>query len=355
MQEAGPALYTTRFKVMGGPAVVRFVDTRGRVEAERVARAVEGEAFRIEAKFSRFREGSVVSQVNRAAGRTPVAVDDETCSLVESALELSRWTSGRFDPTVGVLRRAWDFGAARVPEASEVEELLPLVDAAAVSVRDGTVFLRRAGMELDLGGVGKEYAVDRVADLLEAEGIPSALVNFAGDVRTVGRRGDGKPWRVGIQEPRDGSRCRLAVRLRGSAGVATSGDYERGFVRDGVRYHHILDAKTGWPARGLSSVTVVAKTAFDAGRLSTAVFLLGPREGLTLVTGTPGAEAILISEDGRLTATPGMAFLADLPPEAFPALDAPQPARRRSQRSIPSGVSRREPSGVLSTIPLAAR
>lgn len=372
---AGPALYTTRFALMGGSALVRFVDDRGRARAERVARTVEAEALRIEAKFSRFREGSVVSQLRRDAGRTPVAVDEETDFLVASALELAGWTGGRFDPTVGVLRRAWNFSSGRVPTAAEIEALLPLVDASAVSRRDGTVFLRRAGMELDLGGVGKEYAVDRVAELLEGEGVRSALVNFAGDVRTVGRRGDGRPWTLGIQEPRERSRCRLAIRLRGSAGVATSGDYERGFVHEGTRYHHILDATTGWPARGLSSVTVVAKTAFEAGRLATAAFLLGPRDGLALVTGARGAEAILIAEDGRLSATPGMAFLADLPPEAFPALErssgegargnsrrpgsldpgSAHPASRRSQRSIPSGVSRIEPSGVLSTTPLAAR
>ena len=153
------------------------------------------------------------------------------------------------------------------PRSEEVAELLPLVDADAVSVRNGTVFLRHAGMEIDLGGVGKEYAVDRAAEILEQEGVGSAVISFSGDVRTVGSRGDGRPWKVGVADPRRRGACRFAVRPLGDAGIATSGDYERGFVKDGVRYHHILDARTGWPVRGLCSATVVAGSAFRAGRL----------------------------------------------------------------------------------------
>jgi len=156
-------LYTTRFALMGGRAEVRFADRGGRERAERLARRVEGEALRIEAKFSRFRPDSVVSRLNAQAGRTPVAADAETCALVREALALSRLTGGRFDPTVGVLGRAWDFRKGTVPTAEALASLLPLVDAAAVRVGPGEVFLGRAGMELDLGGVGKEYAVDRVA------------------------------------------------------------------------------------------------------------------------------------------------------------------------------------------------
>ena len=297
---------------MGGGALVRFVDDRGRERAERVARAVENEARRIEAKFSRFRESSVVSEINRNAGRTPVAVDAETETLVQTALDLGRLTDGRFDPTVGVLRRAWDFKSGRVPDAREIEALLPLVDAAAISVRNGTVFLRRAGMEIDLGGVGKEYAVDRAACLLREEDVRSAVVCFAGDVRTVGSRGDGIPWKIGVADPRDRARCRFSVRPLADAGVATSGDYERGFVRDGVRYHHILDARTGWPARGVSSVTVIAATAFRAGCYATAAFLLGPVEGLALLEAADGVEGALITEEGAIRATSGLWLLSDL-------------------------------------------
>jgi thiamine biosynthesis lipoprotein len=316
-------LYTSRFVLMGGWAVVRFVDARGRRRAEGIARAAEGEAFRIERKFSRFRDDSVVSEITRNAGREPVPVDAETVALVQSALDLAAVTGGRFDPTVGVLRRVWNFRAGRVPEDGEVDALLPLVDYRAVRVKDRTVFLPREGMELDLGGIGKEYAADRVADLLVAHGVTSALLNFAGDVRTIGGRGDGRPWSIGVSDPRVREQCRLAVRLIGDAGVATSGDYERYFVKDGTRYHHLLDARTGRPARGVASATVVASSAFVAGRLATAAFLLGPRDGLALIEGTPAVEGCLIDADGALESTSGFGRISDAPGslyEAYPGL-----------------------------------
>jgi len=315
----GAVLYKTRFPLMGGGALVEFVDDRGEVRARKIARAVEDEARRIELKFSRYRDSSVVSEINRNAGRTPVAVDEETDMLIESALDLAAITGGRFDPTVGALRRAWDFKSGRVPSQDEVSALLPLVNSAAVSRRDRTVFLRRAGMEIDLGGVGKEYAVDRAAELLRQEGIRAAIVSFAGDVHTIGSRGDGRPWKVGVLDPRDRGRCRFAVRTLADAGVATSGDYERGFMKDGVRYHHILDARTGWPARGVASATVVAASAFRAGQFATAAFLLGAEEGLALLEETPGVEGALITEAGTILPTTGMRFLSDLPGSAWSA------------------------------------
>ena len=311
--ESGPALYTTRFRVMGGPASVRFVDARGRERATAIARAAEDEARRIERKFSRYRDDSVVSEINRNAGRTPVAVDEETVFLVERAIDLARRTEGRFDPTCGVLRRTWDFKRGRVPSAEEVSALLPLVDYRQLSVRDGTIFLRRPAMEIDLGGVGKEYAVDRIAGLLASEGVRSAVVSFAGDVRTLGGRGDGRPWAVGVVDPRDLRRCRLTVRVAGDAGIATSGDYERGFVVDGVRYHHLLDATTGWPVHGIASATVVAADAMEAGRWATAAILLGPEAGLALLENAPHVEGALILEHGDLLATQGMSRYSDLP------------------------------------------
>ena len=187
-----------------------------------------------------------------------------------------------------------------MPRREEIAALLPLVNAAAVSVRNGTVFLRRAGMELDLGGVGKEYAVDRAARGPAARGIRSAIVDFAGDVRTIGSRGDGRPWRVGVMDPRDRDRCRFTIRPISGAGIATSGDYERGFVKDGVRYHHILDATTGWPARGLASATVVASVDFRGGpstrpRRS----FSAPRRASRFSKSAPGIEGALITEDWR--------------------------------------------------------
>jgi len=309
----GRTLYSVQFPLMGGEALVRFVDDRGRAVATTLAREAVAEARRIETKFSRYRPTSVVSQINDAAGGSPVVIDEETESLVQASLELAVLTEGRFDPTVGVLRRVWDFRKAEVPSDDAIQALLSQVDASGVALRYGTVRLARKGMELDLGGVGKEYAADRVAELLNTRGVESALVNLLGDVRTVGRRGDGQPWIIGVQDPRDRSRCRFSIRARVDCGVATSGDYERGFEVDGVRYHHLLDATTGHPARGIASATVVAPTAFEAGRLATAAFLLGPERGLQLLEATASVEGALITEAGALLATSGMARISDLP------------------------------------------
>jgi thiamine biosynthesis lipoprotein len=161
--------------------------------------------------------------------------------------------------------------------------------------------------------VGKEYAADQVAELLKARGVESALVNLLGDVRTVGRRGDGKPWVIGVQDPRDRRCFRFTLRAKADCGIATSGDYERFFEVDGVRYHHILDATIGQPARGIASATVVAPTAFEAGRLATAAFLLGPERGLRLLETSASVEGAIITEAGDLLATPGLTRISDLP------------------------------------------
>ena len=309
----GRTLYTARFPLMGGQAEVRFVDHRGQEAATALVREAVAEARRIETKFSRYRHTSVVSAINDEAGGSPVVIDDETETLVRAALELSVLTEGRFDPTVGVLRRVWDFRKAVVPRDEAIATLLPRVDASAVLLSHGTVRLAREGMELDLGGVGKEYAADRVAELLRDRGVESALVNLLGDVRTVGRRGDGQPWVIGVQDPRDRERFRFRLRAKGDCGIATSGDYERSFEVDGVRYHHILDATTGRPTRGIASATVVAPTAFEAGRLATAAFLLGPERGLGLLEASASVEGALITEAGDLLATSGLARISDLP------------------------------------------
>jgi FAD:protein FMN transferase len=307
------ALYTARFTLMGGEAEIKFVDHRGREVATALLREAVAEARRIETKFSRYRPTSVVSEINDAAGGPPVAVDDETESLVRAALDLAILTEGHFDPTVGILRRVWDFRSATVPSEASVRALLPRVDASAVVLRCGTVRLAHEDMEIDLGGVGKEYAADRVAELLRTRGVESALVNLLGDVRTVGRRGDRRPWVIGVQDPRDRSRFRFTLRAKADCGIATSGDYERGFEADGIRYHHLLDATTGYPARGMASATVVAPTAFEAGRLATAAFLLGPERGLRLLESSASVEGALITEAGDLLGTSGLARISDLP------------------------------------------
>lgn len=247
-----------------------------RTTAERAARAAIADIERIEARYSRYRESSLVSEINRAAGGDAVAIDAETAALLDYADACHRESSGRFDITSGVLRRAWDFRRVppRVPRRDEIEALLALVGWERVERDDRSIRLPLAGMEIDLGGIGKEYAADRAATIAMGAGVAHGFVNLAGDVRVWGGRPDGSPWRVGVRHPRVEGATIAGIELSDGA-VATSGDYERGFEAGGRRYCHILDATTGWPVDGWQSMTVVAPLCVVAGSGATVGMLLG--------------------------------------------------------------------------------
>ncbi|MCC7217980.1 MAG: FAD:protein FMN transferase, partial [Burkholderiales bacterium] len=217
-----------------------------------------------------------VSAINAAAGAHEVAIDAETAALLRYADQCHRLSGGRFDVTSGVLRRAWNFRAAepRLPAQSEIDALLPLIGWQDVAFDARSVRLPRAGMEIDFGGIGKEYAADRAATILAERGVAHALVNLGGDVRAIGGQADGAPWRIGIRHPRDALPGAIAsVELRDGA-VATSGDYQRYFEIDGVRYCHVLDPRTGRPVHRWQSMSVVAPLAIVAGSCSTIAMLM---------------------------------------------------------------------------------
>jgi thiamine biosynthesis lipoprotein len=245
--------------------------------AERAARAATDEVARIEAKYSRYRPESLLSRINAAAGAQPVEIDDETRHLLAYADACWRQSGGLFDITSGVLRRAWRFDEARVPSD---EELAPLISRIgwAKAFKDGNVALQE-GMEIDFGGFGKEYAVDRAAMHLKDAGIASGMVNLAGDLTILGPQPDGSPWRVGIQHPRKRGALIAQVPVYSGA-IATSGDYERYIEVDGVRHSHVLDPRTGRSVRGFQSVTVHAPSCLVAGSASTIAMLKGPEAGL---------------------------------------------------------------------------
>ncbi|HEX4883258.1 MAG TPA: FAD:protein FMN transferase [Casimicrobiaceae bacterium] len=236
---------------------------------------------RIEAKFSRYRDDSVTSAIARAAGGPPVAIDDETAALLAYADACHVLSGGAFDVTSGVLRRAWDFRARppRLPSQDEIDALLPKVGWTRVERTPASVRLPEPGMELDFGGIGKEYAADRAAGVLAQHGIRHALVNLGGDLRAIGAQGGGRPWRIGIRNPRPvhGAPAAIAAVALADAALATSGDYERGFEIAGVRYAHILDARTGWPVSHWQSISVVAPLAVVAGSCATLAVLAGAR------------------------------------------------------------------------------
>lgn len=261
------------FKAMGGPCDIDIV---GVAHPERLIQLAVSEVRRIEAKFSRYLDSSVVGQINANAGLGWTSCDEETRGLLAYANTLYEHSSGLFDLTSGVLRRVWDFGKSKTPSLNELEKVLPFVGWANLEFKGNDVRLRKKGMQIDFGGFGKEYAVDRVASIFLENGVTSALINFGGDVRALGAKSDGRPWQIGIQDPRRLDQCFATLSLSQGA-LATSGDYERFFELNGKRYCHILNPATGMPVSHWRSVTVLAPLASVAGATSTIAMLLEER------------------------------------------------------------------------------
>jgi FAD:protein FMN transferase len=268
--------FVGRFQAMAGPCEV-LVDTDDRARANIALRIAEREAQRIERKFSRYRTDNIIHRINRSEGR-PVPVDEETALLIGYAVACYEMSDGLFDITSGVLRRVWTFdGGDRVPSESAVREILQHVGWHRVVWENSTLTMP-AGMEIDLGGIGKEYAVDRAAGLIAPE-IPDAfLVNFGGDLFASGLRREDRSWRVGIDDPKQPGQAALYRIDLSRGGLATSGDARRYVLWRGKRLGHILNPKTGWPVEDAPrSVTVLAPTCVEAGTLSTLAYLQGPR------------------------------------------------------------------------------
>ncbi|NMD43665.1 MAG: FAD:protein FMN transferase [Firmicutes bacterium] len=281
-------------------------------ESRRVKQALFNEMGRLEQLLSCSDPGSEVSAINRAAGKEPVPVSPETAAVIRKALECSSISSGAFDPTIAPLLERWGFreGRYRIPPPEELAQFRAVVDYRLLEAKDGAIYLPRAGMALDLGGIAKGYIVDRGLDLLAEAGISHALINAGGDVGILGPKADGSSWRVGLKHPRGGGIIAVIPRDKRGA-IVTSGDYERFFEEDGVRYQHILDPRTGMPASALLSVTVVAPTAVEADALSTALFVLGPQRGLALVENLPEVEAVMITPQLELLISSGLRGLVE--------------------------------------------
>jgi len=266
--------------------------------AAAVANAAIAEVKRIEAKYSRYREESLLSRINAAAGKDAVEVDEETLRLLAFADAAFRQSDGLFDATSGVLRRAWNFREPRVPARGELDALLPLVGWEKVEIAGNRVRLTQPGMQLDFGGFGKEYAVDRAARVMAEQGAKSAMVSLAGDLAILGPQPGGAPWRMGIKHPRREDKLLATIPVMSGA-IATSGDYERFIEVDGERHCHILDPRTGRSARGLQSVTVQAQSCLIAGSATTIAMLKGGEAGLAWLEEL-GLAHLAVTEDGTV-------------------------------------------------------
>lgn len=267
------------FKAMGGPARLRLeVDDSALAEAAIAAAVAEVE--RLEQKYSRFRDDSLTSIINAAAGSgSAVPIDAETAGLLGYADTVWRESEGHFDLTSGILRRAWDFKSGRLPAQTDLDALLPLIGWDKVQWNAGGIALPLAGMELDFGGCVKEYAADSVAAQLRSHGIATALVDLAGDMVAVGAPQGEDGWSVGIRHPQEKESAIAGLTLPEGA-LASSGDYERCLEIDGRRYGHILNPKTGWPVGGLVAVSVLAPQCLVAGSSATIAMLWPADEAL---------------------------------------------------------------------------
>jgi thiamine biosynthesis lipoprotein len=246
-----------------------------RTSDEAVLAAAIAEVERLEARYSRYRETSFLSEMNRvAAVGGEITVDPETAGLLDYAATCHAESGGLFDVTSGILRRAWRFKEKRLPAPGEVEALLEHVGFEKLDWRAPVLSFPIPGLELDFGGIVKEYAADRVAALLRQAGRPHALVNLGGDIRVAGPRADGRAWRIGIRHPRRPGAMLRTIELSSGA-LSTSGDYERCIELGGVRYGHVLDPRTGWPVRFMASASVVGPLCVVAGSASTIALLKG--------------------------------------------------------------------------------
>lgn len=270
---------------------------------------VEEECLRYERLLSKTVEGSDVWNINHANGQR-VAVSEETRALIMMALGYSRQSGGRFDITVEPCVALWDFtgeGMGILPDAGELAAAAEKVDWTQVDVNEDGVMIP-AGMSIDLGAIAKGYISDMIAKFLMDRGVTSGYLNVGGNVRAIGSKPDGSPWRIGIQDP-EGARDQSIVGVVTLSGdsVVTSGIYERGFVVDGVCYHHILDPETGWPVQNeLAGISIVTENACMADALSTTVFTMGLEEGTAFIEGLAGVDAIFVTREGDVTWTSGL-------------------------------------------------
>ena len=254
-----------------------------------------------EAQYSRFIPDSLISRINSAAGTHWVETDPETDAILALCHEMVFFTRNVFDPTALPLMRLWNWKATPpvVPDASTVTANRELVGWSKIQRRRGEIFLPRRGMCLDLGGIGKEYAVDRVLTMGLKRGITNLLVDFGQDVRVHGRPADRTTWHIGLEDPMQPGKCWTGVAVNNHA-VATSGDYVRNFTVAGRRYGHIIDPRDGYPVNnGCLSVSIVAPHCTFAGIVSTAAFILGPKDGMDLISACPGVEGAIVTDKNR--------------------------------------------------------
>jgi thiamine biosynthesis lipoprotein len=320
---ATPTL-VTRVRIAMGSELQVSAWTADGAAAAAAFDAVFAEFDRLDGLMSVWKPESDITRLNEVAGDHPVPVSDDVRRVLAAARRVSEWTGGKFDVTWGVLSGLWRFDHDqdnRVPDMGRVRSLLPLIDYRSLIIDEaaGTAFLAKPGMRAHLGGIGKGYAIDRAVEILRGRRIDDFTVQAGGDMYVSGLK-DGKPWRLGIQDPRGRGGVPFATIALTNSTLSTSGDYERFFIKDGRRYHHIIDPVTGEPSQaGCRSVTILTTSATLADGLSTGVFLLGPEKGMALIQQLPDVDAVIVTATNAVLTTPrlkGRLMLAAPPTDA---------------------------------------
>jgi thiamine biosynthesis lipoprotein len=274
-------------------------------QGEAAVQAVMEEFRRLDNKLSPYIESSELAQVNRLASREPVVISQEFYTLLHRSLEYAELTQGAFDITFASIGHRYDYRKGVKPTEQLIDNTLPLIDYRNIKLMADnlTVYFEKPGVRIDLGGIAKGYAVDRGIGLLQHRGIEHALISAGGDSRLLGDH-RGRPWHIGIQAPRDKQSMAAMLPLADTA-ISTSGDYERFFESDGVRYHHIISPKTGRSADTLQSVTIIGPNATRTDALSTSVFVLGAEKGMALINRLEDVDGVIIDKDGKMITSEG--------------------------------------------------
>lgn len=265
----------------------------------------------IDDKMSAFKEESDISKINSKAGVTPQAVSKDTYFVVKNAVEYSQILEGTFDPTIRPLVKLWNIGNDKetIPKKAKIEEALKLVNYNDVILDESncTIMLKNKYQALDVGGIAKGFAADEVRDIFHKHKVKSALIDLGGNIFALGSKDDGTPWRVGIQNPFESRGDFVGILSVKDKSIVTSGNYERYFMKDGQRFHHIIDPKTGYPSQSkIISATIISDNSIDGDGLSTGVYILGINKALKIIEAIEGIDAIFITEDKKVYTTSGI-------------------------------------------------
>jgi len=292
--------YSHSFDVMGTRAKVEF-ETDSAQLAKRLIEQTVAEMQRVDRVMSPFKASSEISRINQLAAKAPLKISHEMFYLLEKSLYYSKLTQGAFDISFSSLGYLYDYRKHLKPTEQQKRTLSQYIDYRSIQLnrQDSSVYFEHPQIKIDFGGIAKGYAVDRCIAILKAQGVENAFVNAGGDSRVIGRK-NGRLWYVGVRHPRDADKLIVNIPLEDLA-ISTSGDYERYFTEKGIRYHHIIDPKTGDSARLSQSVTILADDSIDADALSTSIFILGSTKGLALINRIPGVSAIIVDKQGKLS------------------------------------------------------